>query len=685
MIKRLLCLLMMLCMVVSLLPTWVLAEDVVAYAGEPEETYGKGTLSVQEESILEVSLDEVLPSESLTEESSAEKLMQEESSEEPTVEQPAQEEPADEEQVSEIPAEEAAIEKSNFEETSEEPAEEADSDVPVEESPAEQSTPETSSEASTDVAQSNEAPTEELLILEDDEELSAENLAEDPDEESPAKEQNAEETVPEEPKENNHSAVPEEADEKAEQADEPEKNPRKELVAEEEESKAEKKDAVQQNLNSWTLKTIDDTTINQNTYKTKVQLLVFYKGRMQNGKATNAGSGQLISELAGAWWTSSKEIQVIAVESDDCTKAETKAFKKAYAPGSKNIVFAYGGSELMHSAIKELEIVSNPDEFLANPEYREILFPSCMILKDGTVCDFWCMDSTAVKCEVYLKQYADLGTNPNMNQTRVEGRFNQTEARRMFKMVNEFRTARKMWYWNEDDKTKTVLNTKSSNTLFKLSYDYDLEQIAMKRAQEIAVHFDHRRPNGDMCYSLSVNGTSTCGENIAYGTSGYMDTNQAFSIWREDNEDYYGQGHRRNMLREGFTSIGIGCYISDDGNTYWTQEFGYDNSGAAKTDANDSASTALIEYNAELVHNVQPYKLDALEKAVISRTSYGEKGITIQWNEIFGATSYQVSKRVKGGTWKSLGTATGLSFTDPNVDSGKTYQYRVRAKNSSLT
>ena len=28
--------------------------------------------------------------------------------------------------------------------------------------------------------------------------------------------------------------------------------------------------------------------------------------------------------------------------------------------------------------------------------------------------------------------------------------------------------------------------------------------------------------------------------------------------WREDEEDYNGQGHRRNMLNENFTAIGMG-------------------------------------------------------------------------------------------------------------------------------
>ena len=33
-------------------------------------------------------------------------------------------------------------------------------------------------------------------------------------------------------------------------------------------------------------------------------------------------------------------------------------------------------------------------------------------------------------------------------------------------------------------------------------------------------------------------------------------------------------GHRANILREGFDSIGVGCYQAADGSLYWVQLFG---------------------------------------------------------------------------------------------------------------
>ncbi len=85
------------------------------------------------------------------------------------------------------------------------------------------------------------------------------------------------------------------------------------------------------------------------------------------------------------------------------------------------------------------------------------------------------------------------------------------------------------------------------------------------------------------------------GENIAMGTDTYMTMENALEMWQEKDFDYSGQGHRRNMLSEGFTCIGIACF-EIDGNRYWVQEFGNPNSGAKKTKAYNKSKTQKIEY-----------------------------------------------------------------------------------------
>lgn len=163
-------------------------------------------------------------------------------------------------------------------------------------------------------------------------------------------------------------------------------------------------------------------------------------------------------------------------------------------------------------------------------------------------------------------------------------------------MVNNFRLGKNAWQWNPDNKTKTIYNNLES-----LSYDYELEKIAMQRAAEIAVFFDHVRPNGNLCFSLTSNGTSSYGENVA---AGYPSAKQVFTAWQETNENYNGQGHRRNMLNPEYTSIGIG-HVYYNGVHYWVQEFGYYNSGCNQTSVINTKMTTLIKINNKYISSLE--------------------------------------------------------------------------------
>ncbi len=171
----------------------------------------------------------------------------------------------------------------------------------------------------------------------------------------------------------------------------------------------------------------------------------------------------------------------------------------------------------------------------------------------------------------------------------ITGKFYQTKARSMLKKINNFRTGKDAWYYSE-----TGSKVKCDD-LKKLTYDYQLEKIAMQRAMELAVVFSHTRPNGQSCFSLCPSSYMMLGENIAMGTDTYMTVDTTFEMWQETDYGYEGQGHRRNMLSEGFTCIGIACF-EIDGDRYWVQEFGNPNSGAKKTKACNKTKTKKIKY-----------------------------------------------------------------------------------------
>lgn len=132
--------------------------------------------------------------------------------------------------------------------------------------------------------------------------------------------------------------------------------------------------------------------------------------------------------------------------------------------------------------------------------------------------------------------------------------------------LNNFRASNQAWYWNSDNKTKT--NT--AGKLQPLKRDPTLEKVAQTRAKEIAQSFGHTRPNGQSCFTAYPSSLKAKGENIAAGQTSVQ---EVINDWKETNNSYSGQGHRRNMLDSKFNAVGIACYVQN-GTYYWVQAFG---------------------------------------------------------------------------------------------------------------
>lgn len=165
---------------------------------------------------------------------------------------------------------------------------------------------------------------------------------------------------------------------------------------------------------------------------------------------------------------------------------------------------------------------------------------------------------------------AKIGKKSAKCKVRVTKDDNFVDATEAYSCLNDFRTETSVWYWNEDDKTKTYFNTNSGNKLKSLKRDKGLEKVAKVRAKEIAKKFSHTRPNGRDCFTAYPNSLWACGENIAYGAKTGKEVTK---LWKESNYYYSGQGHRRNMLDKGFNSVGIAGY-KKGGRIYWVQAFG---------------------------------------------------------------------------------------------------------------
>ncbi|MCL2030543.1 MAG: CAP domain-containing protein [Oscillospiraceae bacterium] len=96
-----------------------------------------------------------------------------------------------------------------------------------------------------------------------------------------------------------------------------------------------------------------------------------------------------------------------------------------------------------------------------------------------------------------------------------------------------------------------------------------LNDAARVRAREIITLFDHTRPDGRRFSSvyddLGVQ-WSSAGENLA---GGQPTPEAAVKAWMESD------GHRKNILRDGFTHLGVGVVLDDSGQyrIYWVQLF----------------------------------------------------------------------------------------------------------------
>ncbi len=95
-----------------------------------------------------------------------------------------------------------------------------------------------------------------------------------------------------------------------------------------------------------------------------------------------------------------------------------------------------------------------------------------------------------------------------------------------------------------------------------LTMDKDLLRGAMLRAAETSVFWDHIRPNGEDCFTVSP---KAYGENIAIGQ---WSPESVMDGWMNS------EGHRANILGESWNSIGIGCFQSPNGVLHWVQLFG---------------------------------------------------------------------------------------------------------------
>lgn len=125
----------------------------------------------------------------------------------------------------------------------------------------------------------------------------------------------------------------------------------------------------------------------------------------------------------------------------------------------------------------------------------------------------------------------------------TDGFYDYDSAEEVFKLTNDARVG--------EGKAKLVLDEK-------------LTEVAMHRAAEQALLYNHVRPNGTKWYTLlsgkNLNGAA---ENIAFGQ---YSAESVTTAWLNS------EGHRANIMNSDYTSIGVGSFVHN-GTRFWVQIF----------------------------------------------------------------------------------------------------------------
>lgn len=124
----------------------------------------------------------------------------------------------------------------------------------------------------------------------------------------------------------------------------------------------------------------------------------------------------------------------------------------------------------------------------------------------------------------------------------IKGGFNYSYAQKVLKLTNKNRKKR---------------------GVKALKLDAALTKQAMARAAELVIMYSHTRPNKSQC-STAYNWTPETGENMSHG---FETPAKVMKGWMDS------PGHRQNILRKGFSRVGIGCFRDSYGGYHWIQAF----------------------------------------------------------------------------------------------------------------
>lgn len=213
-----------------------------------------------------------------------------------------------------------------------------------------------------------------------------------------------------------------------------------------------------------------------------------------------------------------------------------------------------------------------------------------------------------------------------------------------------------------------------------LTMDNELLEAAMVRSAELTQYFSHTRPDGTMCYSINY---KISGENVAYG---YVTSADVMDGWMNS------QGHKENILRETFKSIGIGCF-EYEGTCYWVQVFGTGVAVNAKNYENTTVTESIKVTSDLLGEDVtkedptdeekttqsETQKIKVPKTKIKKITRINKKSVKLSLKKVSGA-KYQIRYSTNAKFKKAKNKISkNVTVTVKKLKKGKKYYFKVRA------
>ena len=304
---------------------------------------------------------------------------------------------------------------------------------------------------------------------------------------------------------------------------------------------------------------LDDSTDQEQVFQYSVptdgvSVVIFFRA---NG-CTN--SDRLIDEVTDTQWGQSELVNIIAVESRGSDKATVEAYMAEHDPRGV-IDKVYYNPNSNSTAFWYAKLVDQDGDMSGVTNWGDSSFSAAYVLliTENAGTKYIEFSIPGVDTASYLTSYineiietSDPSFEDKIVDVTVSGNMRYDYAQDVFELVNEER---------------------SSQGAGTLTFSGQLTALAMQRAAELAVYYDHTRPNREGPFSVNgevINGVTVSydglkSENIALGQRSPA---MVMNSWMSST-----MGHRENILNVSHTQIGVGCFESN-GYLYWVQLFG---------------------------------------------------------------------------------------------------------------